>query len=58
MSLSSFADEVSAATVYDAAAYLLFAGAGYANFPDQTPSIEVLDIAKARIERFQNKRRL
>ncbi|NOD85556.1 hypothetical protein [Ruegeria sp. HKCCD6119] len=58
MSLGSFEDEVWAATVYDAAAYLLFGGAGYSNFPDQAPSIEALDIARARIERFRNRRRL
>lgn len=54
MSLGSFEDEEWAAMVYDAAAYLLFNGAGYYNFPELCPNIEALEIARMRIERFKN----
>lgn len=52
MSLGSFDDETWAAVVYDAAAFLLFDGSGYYNFPDQPPNPEALEIVRVRIARF------
>jgi len=54
MSLGSFDDEKLAARVYDAAAFLLFDGSGYYNFPNQPPDLEALEIAGFRISRFQS----
>lgn len=53
ISLGSFDDEKWAAMVYDAAAFLLFDGSGYYNFPDQRPDLIALELARIRIARFQ-----
>lgn len=52
MSLGAFEDEKWCATVYDAAAFLMFDGAGYYNFPDQRPNPEALEIVRTRSFRF------
>ncbi len=52
MSLGAFEDEKWGATVYDAAAFLMFDGTGYYNFPDQRPDPEALEIVRIRIARF------
>ena len=52
MSLGSFDNEKRAAMVYDAAAFLLFDGSGYYNFPDQRPDPEALEMARSRISWF------
>lgn len=56
MSIGTYDDEEWAATVYDAAAFLLFDGAGYYNFPETCPNIEAIQIARARINRFKLKK--
>jgi hypothetical protein len=57
MSIGTYDDEIWAATVYDAAASLLFDGSGYYNFPDSGPNFDALEIAATRIERFKNWKR-
>ncbi len=52
MSLGAFDDEKWGATVYDAAAFLMFDGSGYYNFPDQRPDPEALELVRIRIARF------
>lgn len=54
MSLGPYEDEKEAALVYDAAAYLLFKGAGFYNFPELCPDKDALEMAYVRIERFKN----
>jgi hypothetical protein len=56
MSLGRYDDETQAASVYDAAAFLLFEGAALYNFPDRPPDLEALQIAAARIARHRHKR--
>lgn len=56
ISLGRFEDEHWAATVYDAAAYLLFEGAALYNFPGQPPNLDALQVVAARIARYRNKR--
>ena len=51
-------DELRAAAVYDAAAFLLFDGAALYNFPDQPPDMNALMIAGAKIARFRKRRLL
>jgi len=52
MSLGTFEDEKWAATIYDAASYLLFEGSGFYNFPEQRPDPEALEEVRLRIARF------
>lgn len=52
MSIGTYDDEQWAATVYDAAAYLIFGGSAYYNFPETCPNVDALEIARVRIERF------
>ncbi len=49
-------DELWAATVYDAAAFLLFEGAAFLNFPNQSPDPDALAIARAKISRSINRK--
>jgi hypothetical protein len=53
--LGAYVDEVWAATVYDAAAYLLFENAALYNLPDICPHPDALKIAAERIARTQRR---
>lgn len=57
MSLGAYENEKEAAIVYDAAAYLLFKGAGFYNFPELCPDKDALEIAVDRIVYFKNRQR-
>lgn len=56
IALGRYDDEHWAATVYDAAAYLLFNGAALYNFPGRAPDLDALRIAAERITRHRHKR--
>lgn len=56
MSLGTHTDEVSAAEIYDAAAMLLFDGSGMLNFPNRQPTENLINHARARIERFKKRK--
>jgi len=55
MGIGVYEDEAWAATVYDAAAYLLFEGAALYNFPGRSPDQEALLIAATKIARYRAK---
>ncbi|MCE5974867.1 hypothetical protein LZA78_15365 [Sinirhodobacter sp. WL0062] len=57
MFLGGYDDERYAAEVYDAAAFLLFGGSGFLNFPDQPPNMDAVDEVRVRYSRFMAKRR-
>ena len=43
--------------MYDAAAFLLFKGAGFYNFPDLCPDKDALETAYVRIMRFKERQK-
>ena len=53
MSMGTYDDEITAARMYDAAAFYLFDGAALYNFPNEKPSIEARQHARDRIQRFR-----
>jgi hypothetical protein len=55
MGIGVYEDEHWAATVYDAAAYLLFEGEALYNFPGRPPDHEALLIAATKIARYRAK---
>ena len=55
MGIGVYEDEAWAATVYDAAAYLLFEGEALYNFPGRSPDQEALLIAATKIARYRAK---
>jgi hypothetical protein len=55
MGIGVYEDEAWAATVYDAAAYLLFEGEALYNFPGRSPDQEALLIAATKIARSRAK---
>lgn len=58
MGIGVYDDEIWAATVYDAAAFLLFEGAAFLNFPDRSPDPDALAIATLKIARSVNRKKL
>ncbi|WP_432450612.1 hypothetical protein [Aliiroseovarius marinus] len=56
VSLGNYDDEEWAAKVYDAAAYLIFDGTAYYNFPDCVPNVEAVREAAARLARHKAKK--
>lgn len=59
MSIGTYSEEQQAAKIYDAAAFLLFGGAAYQNFPEHVPDAETLtQVARhvARRKRFVESR--
>lgn len=56
ISLGSYDNEEWAAKVYDAAAYLVFDGVAYYNFPDNVPDVEAVQEAAMRLARFRAKK--
>ncbi len=57
LGIGVYDDEIWAATVYDAAAFLLFEGAAFLNFPDQSPDLDALAIASVKIAKSINRKK-
>jgi hypothetical protein len=55
--LGYFDDEVMAAMVYDAAAYLLFDGAALYNLPELTPNLDAMEIAVQKIAKLMHRKK-
>lgn len=53
--LGTYSDELEAARVYDAAAWLLFEGAAFMNVTSGTPALEHIEIASGRIRYRKNR---
>lgn len=53
--LGTYSDELEAARVYDAAAWLLFEGAAFMNVTSGTPALEHIEIASGRIRNCKNR---
>jgi hypothetical protein len=57
LAIGVYDDEIWAAKVYDAAAFLLFEGAAFLNFPNKSPDLDALAIARIKISRSQSRKK-